>query len=935
MSKTLRPTQQTGCVEATVCLDSEFEQSPLTKTQDRVCAPVTACEDITVTPATATSDAVCAERPTCDEGTQFYDEASQTCKDITSCSSSQYLAEKATSTSDAKCADITVCPERTLQDATATSDAVCGERPTCNLNKQYYDEASETCKAITKCTNKQYRRVDATPTSDAQCVPYTECTGKQFTSVAPTATSDRGCQDISEACDAGSQWESAAPSASSDRECMSLTICGEGEFEQKAPTKASDRVCEKATVCQVDEEWEVTPLTTNKDRSCAAITKCEEITAEVATATSNAVCADAVTCDAETEYESSFNVCSPLTVCKDTEYVAIPASETKDRVCKPCNALCESSCSGPSPSQCDACKFASFNGVCFANCGMNETGIEGLLLGDNKQCDLHAPCDDAKCPSKSSCFEVDGGHECQCDDGYFKNKQGKCDKCKSGCFPTQYMVSPCTEDAQMVCKASTKCAINEFTLVEKTDVSDRICQKRTQCTDLEYESVKTTQTSDRVCSSITECGEGEVETVPPTKTSDRVCASSACPQGHYLSSDEECIPHTKCEDLPCAAIDANKECFFGFKFANKKYNTCDAHAGKNTDGKPWCYTSVKKMTAWGVCSCEAVEASPPTPTSDRVCEYVIPCGASEYRDELGKCKSKVASCGVGEFSTTDVIPPKCTVHTECTFDQYQVSSPTATSDRACEALTVCSDIEFQSKPPTLTSDRTCSPLTTCNYELQYEATQASPTNDRVCLKLTKCKQNQYEDIPPSVSTDRVCRPYTSCTADEIEITPPTPISDRTCVSKILCQEGEYISQKATKTTQAVCSPLTICKPPVDAPAFVPMSFKKGTTKTQVIDMAAEECDLIGAAGMCTIEQLNAYRVKDSYTEMRRGLEATGRNVYVTKTKVAKTNYGPLAAKGVYCCGGAMTEGEVEISPPGIYADRICRAPTQCTTPDEY
>ena len=109
------------------------------------------------------------------------------------------------------------------------------------------------------------------------------------------------------------------------------------------------------------------------------------------------------------------------------------------------------------------------------------------------------------------------------------------------------------------------------------------------------------------CDNLTVCATDEYESRGSTETSDR-----------------ECTQITDCASLSCSVVDTNQPCFFGFKFASKKYNECAVHS-ERFDGKAWCYTSLDAKLP-GVCSCEPFEAAPPTKTSDRQCRFASPCG---------------------------------------------------------------------------------------------------------------------------------------------------------------------------------------------------------------------------------------------------------------------------------------------------------------------
>ncbi len=76
----------------------------------------------------------------------------------------------------------------------------------------------------------------------------------------------------------------------------------------------------------------------------------------------------------------------------------------------------------------------------------------------------------------------------------------------------------------------------------------------------------------------------------------------------------------------------------------------------------------------------SAELSPPTDTSDRVCENIAQAG--------------------------------CTNFTVCTSWQYELSPPSGHNvDRVCAPLTNCTQFQFESTPPTPTTDRKCTNIT--------------------------------------------------------------------------------------------------------------------------------------------------------------------------------------------------------------------------------
>jgi len=65
---------------------------------------------------------------------------------------------------------------------------------------------------------------------------------------------------------------------------------------------------------------------------------------------------------------------------------------------------------------------------------------------------------------------------------------------------------------------------------------------------------------------------------------------------------------------------------------------------------------------------------------------------------------------------------------------------------------------FQVSAPTATSDRSCKAGTACEDGKTYQAQPLGFNSDRVCAPVTACDSSEEELIKPTRFTDRLCRP---------------------------------------------------------------------------------------------------------------------------------------------------------------------------------
>jgi hypothetical protein len=97
------------------------------------------------------------------------------------------------------------------------------------------------------------------------------------------------------------------------------------------------------------------------------------------------------------------------------------------------------------------------------------------------------------------------------------------------------------------------------------------------------------------------------------------------------------------------------------------------------------------------CGANYFESEKCTSSTDAVCGDCADCPSGQYRNDACKDASDMSSC-------TDL--------TECVASEtYQVTAPTAVSNRECAKVTVCPSGQVEESAPTITSDRSCVTVT--------------------------------------------------------------------------------------------------------------------------------------------------------------------------------------------------------------------------------
>ena len=128
-----------------------------------------------------------------------------------------------------------------------------------------------------------------------------------------------------------------------------------------------------------------------------------------------------------------------------------------------------------------------------------------------------------------------------------------------------------------------------------------------------------------------------------------------------------------------------------------------------------------------VCGANQYELTAPTATTDRECVQLV-----AHVVHRMTTKRRANSHKRPRLHTDD----------PCTNNEYEVAEPTSTTDRVCETITVCGAGEQQAIAPTATSDRVCEDIDECQ-----------DGNNGGCLPLETCTNAVNSGDPAECSCD--------------------------------------------------------------------------------------------------------------------------------------------------------------------------------------
>ena len=357
----------------TTCRASEWEVSPLTATANRVCATITQCKagEWETRAPTSTGDRACSPCPVghfcpdrkhkspCGQEDYQPDEGAVACKTRTVCSSTQWETNAPTSSSDRLCSSHTKCDAGQWEVKAAAShwDRICqdclvGHRCPNAVDKigcaagTYQPATKQTaCLPERTCTaQQQYETAAPTKTSNRECADLTVCTDGQYETTAAGSHVNRACKDCPEAhfCpnrkDKNMCGNDQFQSNPKQTACLAVTTCTPGQWMKSNKTPISDRVCLDHTTCDFAHQFETRAPGDRNDRVCTQLYVCawNEYEIVAPTQSSDRICLRPLCKKGEWESKAPGTggqglECTPLTTCKDNEWVSQLETATTDR----------------------------------------------------------------------------------------------------------------------------------------------------------------------------------------------------------------------------------------------------------------------------------------------------------------------------------------------------------------------------------------------------------------------------------------------------------------------------------------------------------------------------------------------------------------------------------------------------------------------------
>ena len=610
------------------------------------------------------------------------------------------------------------------------------------------------------------------------------------------------------ACSSWTQWQPLAANSSLLSSIPFVLPLNAGGMRQRTRSCTSTSCPTSnvlgANLCQPLTQYEAAPPTFSTARLCALVTQCSPTQYLLGPSTTygNTDCLPISQCTFGLQYAlipataTSDVVCANVSVCQSNFSQSVPPTATSDRVCQACT----------SQAHCDQCS------TCFPS--------QYVV----KPCNL--PYSDIVC-----------------------------NWCSNQCLYDFYQISPCSATSDITCKKMTDCTLGlEYQIIAPTFTADRRCANLTDCNwSTQYAKVLPTMTTDRVCADISShcpdpahqylaaaatitsniicrtpsvCINMEQYQVSEwTATSDRICASlTLC----NFSVQYELVPPTATTDRNCALISDCSHSYVSQKATETSDSICANCSVCNASSflfQSCTAASDTQCRPYSICNSSSYIFVPRTFTSDVLCKQLSPPCLPSSQFELVSptttsdriCRN-VTSC----FHVDDIVYPSFAP--SATLQQYYLVLATSTSDAVCANCSICNNnldmngnlLYFQAQPCTSTTDRICKRVQTCFPHIEYEIYTPTFTSDRVCGTCAVCLANFFAKGICSPTSNPTCTPYTNCTSEEYELVPPTAYSDRVChpISQRCSNISSdfYTLQAATASSDRICGNYSFCFP---------------------------------------------------------------------------------------------------------------------------
>ena len=630
--------------------------------------------------------------------------------------------------------------------------------------------SDRVCKQCTRCDDGYYATGGCTGVSDtvckrcAACIPLSE--GIEYQSARCTVMRNTVCSDI-EPCQAD-EWQAQDPTEVSQRLCIPIRKCTycadpyaiEEEDSNNGYGGQDDDGYGRRRRGSDDDYYD-----DNDGAKDGSLSGSGSGSGDIGSGSgSDGSWERKIVCKYESEPPTRFSnrKCKKIkTVCEDSDYVAVAASNTSNTVCERAH-----------------------------ECGLGEEEDIAPGVEQDRVC---RPCD--------------GILEYQDEIALTECKQ------VTVCGWDQYESRSPTATRDRGCSAATMCNAAQYAVSPLTPTADRVCTKVTDCQyDVEYEASAPTETSDRKCAPLTVCNSQQWESAEPSQTGNRECSEHTmqrCPAGQFQNkagdrtSDRTCMPYTLCKpDLEFMSVAGGPEQDYTCNtITNCAENTFEVREPTAQSGRV-----CAKIT---VCEPGSYIQTNRTRTADRRC---VKCNErTQWQDQANQLSCNMfRTCGADEYA--DVRTGSLTSDRACRkltplYENFYISTQaTATSDQQVKRCSFCTRDQYEHVGCVNGTSRKCKSIARpCRImDNNYEQTAPTKTSNRVCSKVTECMDNEWHKPRTSALSDVECRPITPCPAGSSAEVAASPTNDNTCTP---CTVGVSFS---SSDNTARCTKCTVC-----------------------------------------------------------------------------------------------------------------------------
>ena len=811
-------TRDRQCTDLTACNATQYESIAPAYESDRGCTALTACS---ANGAEAVAPTVTTDRE-CECNVGWWGDG-VVCWPWTVCEDVERMESGPTPIRDRSCVNLTVCDSWQYESSgsTAVTDRVCTDTTACDVSPDCADPVlppDSVCAPRTACHDPCGDALggDFVLCGSGQCVPHKQC----------YESCREGLGDSFVRCWAGSWLEPVVVRADCDPvgmescgdKCVPVGTASDARFYVAVEaTTYSDLTCIAATPCS-DAAYESTRLTRQADRTCTMMSVCDPNAIEVVfPALRDSARISDRDCECSPGYWGNGMSCTAWTVCGWNWFHIVVANATVDRVCQEVDACDVNATQTASPGP-------YRNRACQCDAG---------LWGDGFECSEWTDCD----PNGNAVeFEAPTSvvdRVCMCNQDFFGDGYS--------CIPTL-----------------GECQGYTWESAAPTTSTHRVCLAQSLCDPKAHEIGEPTYNTDRACS----CN-SEPESVCTPRTACYDPCGDVLGADLVMCSSGECVPRDQCFDMCTATVgEAFVRCwagswldepaipverplwgYFGDGVACQPWKQCGLNAPETRSGN----ATVDRLCAcspgfwspdggelgdgcipWTICPGNSSVAQSGTRFADVACTcdvgYFDPTG----RDQLHACGDTGVDpiCGAvgmhGHEGSCVVDNNICLEWYECVAGEYEVATPSLSSDRVCSNWTECTAWQYEARGGNILRDRECVNMTVCTATA-YESVAATDYSNRGCSNITVCTPGEYESAAPTATADRDCQALSVCSLDALETRAHNATSDRVCECYgghwgngtqcnewSTCAATQYMARPPKSTVDRDCVHLTVC-----------------------------------------------------------------------------------------------------------------------------